>query len=220
MEWIRGLVTFLLVSGLLLMVIPDSDLKGFLRFIVGLLLIALMIGPLVGEGVLGRLEELVMNFDKYNLDGAGAYWATVDTPTLEERARDLLGKGSDVMWEHMEKQTNRQLGSMLSLLTGIDEAQVVSQINSKGELERVVVQLRLSEGMDGEENALPLTVQDGEMGHTVVEPVEPVAILGGAPSMMLPCSPTVHAQVAERAGSWVADFYDIDESQVTVSILR
>ena len=42
MEWIKGLVTFLLVSGLLLMVMPDSDLKGFLRFIVGLLLIALM----------------------------------------------------------------------------------------------------------------------------------------------------------------------------------
>lgn len=217
-QWIKALVTFLLVSGLLLMVMPDSDLKGFVRFVMGLLLIGLVIGPLVGEGVLGRIDELVMNVDKYNPNGEGTLPVAIDTPFLEQQARDLLEKGSDVMREHMEKQTSRQLGSMLSLLAGIDEAQVVSQINSQGELERVVVQLRLAEGA-GREDTLPATVQEGEMGRARVEPVKPVAITRGAPTVMLPCSSTVGEQIAGRVGSWVADFYGIDESQVIVNIL-
>ena len=216
-QWIKSLVAFLLISGLLLMLMPDTDLKGFLRFVVGLLLIALLIGPLVGGGALGSLDELVFGLSQYG--GPNANGVALDAHGLELRAEGLLEKGSGVMREYMENQTNRQLGSLLGLFSGIDEAQVISQVNSKGQLERVVVQLRLAPDESREED-LPLAyIHDGEEINLSIRPVQPVVILDGDSPDAHTAPVDSHGPLAKRVGNWVADFFGIDEGQVMVNIL-
>ena len=52
LQWIKELIGFLMISGLFLMLVPDADIRRFVRLITGLLLIGLMLQPLTGSGIL------------------------------------------------------------------------------------------------------------------------------------------------------------------------
>ncbi|NMB44976.1 MAG: stage III sporulation protein AF [Firmicutes bacterium] len=219
MQWFKELMVFLLFSGLLLMLVPETELKQFLRLVVGLLLIALMVQPLTGTGVLStsnrltaRLRETWHSFDKARPE-------TLGMDHLQSQADRLLEKGSSIMREQMENQTNRQLGALLSLFSGIDEAQVVTQSNAQGGVERVVVQLLLhGDGGMAEESGL-LYVSEADGDGSLVSLVQPVLVAGherlgpeggGDPSL---------EPLVRRVRTWVADFYGIDAESVIVTTL-
>ncbi|NLK08355.1 MAG: hypothetical protein GX316_06600 [Firmicutes bacterium] len=214
-EWVKNLVLYLLVSSFLLMMLPDSSLKGFVRFVVGLLLIALLIGPFIGDGFLARLEQLTFSMDDdfKNLEvefAAGPGWE------LEQKAENMLEKGSHVMWEQTEKHTDRQLGVLLGLLTGVGEAEVVSQFGSRGEPKNIIVQLRPAQPV------LSAACGDGngQNLHIGIEQIKPVRI--GSNQSMLTHENAAQSvcDLAGRVRSWVAEFYGLDQEQVMVNIVE
>ena len=116
-QWIRGLVTFLLVSGLMLMLVPDTDLRKFVRMVVGLILIGLLMQPLIGGDVLRTAEQMASSLDRA-LDNENRELAGLSSQDLQMDGQRLIEKGSGVMREYMENQTNRQVGALLSLFAG------------------------------------------------------------------------------------------------------
>ncbi len=213
-QWIRGLVTFLLVSGLMLMLVPDTDLRKFVRMVVGLILIGLLMQPLIGGDVLRTAEQMASSLDRA-LDNENRELAGLSSQDLQMDGQRLIEKGSGVMREYMENQTNRQVGALLSLFAGINEAQVISQVNSKGELERVVVQLQLEPSVADE---APLDKTYLSSAEHFIDPIEPVVIVGGSLPAYIGDSNDVPPLV-QRVQNWVAEFFDIDKNQVVVSIL-
>ncbi|NLJ86744.1 MAG: stage III sporulation protein AF [Firmicutes bacterium] len=213
-QWIRGLVTFLLVSGLMLMLVPDTDLRKFVRMVVGLILIGLLMQPLIGGDVLRTAEQMASSLDRA-LDNENRELAGLSSQDLQMDGQRLIEKGSGVMREYMENQTNRQVGALLSLFAGINEAQVISQVNSKGELERVVVQLQLEPSVADE---APLDKTYLSSAEHFIDPIEPVVIVGGSLPAYIGDSNDVPPLV-QRVQNWVAEFFDIDKNQVVVSVL-
>jgi stage III sporulation protein AF len=218
-QWIKEIVVLLLFGGLLIMIVPDTELKPFLRLVVGLLLIALLIQPLAGTnilissyGIAARLEESLQALGR-----AGFQSPRIEHQQLQVQAERLVEKGSGVVREHMENQANRQLGALLSLFAGVDAAQVATQVNAQGQLERVLVQLHLSgEGTVNEPELLSATDTSGD--EVFVPLVRPVLVT--EQSLQAKVSEDTQADpLVKRVRSWVADFYGIDTKQVIVTTM-
>ena len=214
-QWIKELVTLLLFSGIFLMIVPDTDLRPFLRLIVGLLMIAVIIQPLVGTGVLIRSSQIAARLEHS--------WRSVGVTRIESsgiehlqvQAERLVQKGSDAVREQMENQTNRQLGALLGLFAGIDEAQVVTQVNAHGRLERVLVQVHLTKDVvESDEWGLSYTIDDYE-SKTLVPLVEPVSVTNHMP-VAEPVNDSAPDPLVKRIQTWVAGFYGIDPECVMV----
>lgn len=218
-QWIKEIVALLLFGGLLLMIVPDTELKPFLRLVVGLLLIALLIQPLAGtniltssHGIAARLEESLQALGKTRFQSPA-----INHQELQIQAERLVEKGSGIVREHMENQANRQLGALLGLFAGVDAAQVATQVNAQGQLERVLVQLHLSGESTVNEPAL-LSTTDISQDEDLVPLVRPVLVT----EQSLGAKVAEDAQVdplVKRVRSWVADFYGIDTKQVIVTTM-
>lgn len=215
-QWIKEIVALLLFGGLLLMLVPDTELKPFLRLVVGLLLTALLIQPLAGTSILtssdriaARLEQSLQTLGKPGLEPP-----TIDHQQLQVQAERLVEKGSGIVREYMENQTNRQLGALIGLFAGVDGAQVATQVNTQGQLERVLVQLQLSSESTASEPELTATTDISEDAD-LVPLVRPVLVTEQS-LQAKNLEEHQQAPLVKRVRNWVADFYGIDPEQVIV----
>ncbi len=220
-RWIKDLVAFLLLSGLLLMLVPETgDVKQFLRLVVGLLLIVLMVQPLVGPHILNTSNEILARLqDSWWTPGAGRP-EMGDLGYLEVQADRLVEKGSDVVREYMENQANKQVGALLSLFAGVNEAQVVTQVDSQGRLERVVVGLHMAtDEIQVDQLGLVQSMEVVDDGSPVPV-VQPILITEHAgPESRSPADDPSIDPLVRRIRNWVADFYGIEPESVIVTTL-
>ena len=213
-QWIKELVALLLFSGIFLMIVPDTDLRPFLRLVIGLLLIALLIQPLAGTGVFHSGQIAAKLEGAWRSTGATRAKST-QIEYLQVQAERLVEKGSGVVREQMENQTNRELGALLSLFAGVEEAQVVTQVNAQGRLERVLVQLHLTkDAAKNDTSGLPHAIEPAGSG-ALVPLVEPVVITEQIPVIEPFGDPSLDP-LQRRVQTWVAGFYGIDPECVTV----
>lgn len=64
-EWLGGIVCFFCLTTVLLHIIPDTGLKKYVRFFLGLLFILVVMGPV---GKLVGMEEFLENFELESLE--------------------------------------------------------------------------------------------------------------------------------------------------------
>ena len=208
LHWFKELVGFLMISGLFLMLVPDADIRRFVRLITGLLLIALMLQPLTGSGTLMDPGSIAAGFQNRFHALRTGQGGMLETDGLQMQAERLVEKGTGIMREQMVNQANRQLSSLLSLFAGVKDAQAAVQLGAGGGLERVVVQLYV-EGDVPSPYSGPAACQ--------VEPVAPVLIMKEA--LQQDESPGFPLEsLTGRVQSFVADFFGIEPEAVIVTI--
>ena len=116
-----------MISGLFLMLVPDAGIRKFVRLVIGLLLIALMLQPLIGSGILISTGSTALGVKFRDALRAGQ-GGMLETDQLQKQAERLVEKGSGIMREQMVNQTNKQLSSLLRLFPGVRDAQVAAQM--------------------------------------------------------------------------------------------
>ena len=70
-EWIRNIIVFLLLATMLHLILPNSNLQKYVKFVVSLLLVVLILTPLF-KLLQTDVNEVIANFneEKYVADGS------------------------------------------------------------------------------------------------------------------------------------------------------
>lgn len=117
-DWVRGILSLLFFVTLVQLILPDDNLRKYVRLVTGLVLLAALVQPLAGLlGDPARWEALLEGLIPFGEQGPGAAGAIADGARLrEEWLEEVLG--------HALEGEKRRIEGYLSLVDGVDASRV------------------------------------------------------------------------------------------------
>ncbi len=145
-EWVRDLAVMALLLAFAEMLLPRNDLRKFARVVIGLVLVAIILGSLVDlasvEDALATTEAPLQPAGRGPGSPASGY---------AEAGRRIARAGLDVAGADVTERLERQVESLARLSSGADVAEARVALGPSGELSsvRVVVQAPGAVGSGG-----------------------------------------------------------------------
>lgn len=145
-EWIRNIIVFLLLATILHLILPNSNLQKYVKFVVSLLLVVLILTPLF-KLLQTDVNEVIANFNQEKYVAGGTTENSVDAKKKEiqasQRAYNL-----ELMAVQMKKQIGKELEQKYGM-TVSDVKVIVSEnkteIKSPKDIQSVIVTLQPAE---------------------------------------------------------------------------
>ncbi|NLV92792.1 MAG: stage III sporulation protein AF [Firmicutes bacterium] len=192
MTWVKNFLVLVLSLGFLDILLPSTGLRSFVKWVMSLVVIAFLLQPLL------NLERAI-NLSEWErwLDSSRQVPSVETSLAMGQR---ILEGGEKPMLEIAANQQTHYLRSMLLVLDGVADAEVVLQMGERGSPERVLVSIlpEVAAGSDGA-NTEQLVV-----GGQVATPS-----VGSA-------APEVVTGLGRKIRRLVASFYQIDEADVII----
>ncbi|PGZ96404.1 stage III sporulation protein AF [Bacillus pseudomycoides] len=145
-EWIRNIIVFLLLATMLHMLLPNSKLQKYVKFVVSLLLVLLILTPLF-KLLQTDIQDVIANVsqDKYAADGLVEN--KIDTKKKEIQASQrayILEQMAVQMKKQVGKELEEQYGmAVMSLQIQVPEGK--KEVKSQQDIQSVVVTLQKKE---------------------------------------------------------------------------
>lgn len=145
-EWIRNIIVFLLLATMLHMLLPNSKLQKYVKFVVSLLLVLLILTPLF-KLLQTDIQDVIANVsqDKYAADGLVEN--KIDTKKKEIQASQrayILEQMAVQMKKQVGKELEEQYGmAVMSLQIQVPEDK--KEVKSQQDIQSVVVTLQKKE---------------------------------------------------------------------------
>lgn len=139
-EWVRTLVGVVLIFSFLDLLLPESDLRRFVRVMMGLVVVAVLLVPV------GQLLRFEIPFD----EAAVATQASSDAQTSWRQQAELIKKrGVEVVSQTTAKALASQVQGILQMVDGVERADVEVRHDENGRPDRVDIWLRLGAREEG-----------------------------------------------------------------------
>lgn len=130
-EWVKDLVIISLVFAFIEMLLPANDLQRFARVVVGIVMIAVIVGSIVD--ISGAMDSALQSQAGFALSQA----ATQDAFAYA-RQGDLLTKaGLEIAVTDTEKKVVKQVEAIARLAGGVDKARAEIKLAASGDIKRI-----------------------------------------------------------------------------------
>jgi stage III sporulation protein AF len=156
-QWLQNLVILVFVVVFLETMLPKSSIRGFVQLVIGLVLIAAMLEPMLA------LTGLSINWE---LPASGRLESVSLEAGLSLRQRALARLRGDYV-----SRLNDQAAAFLAMTPGVEDATVQAEL-SEGRIDRVIVWLQLMPGERQEawtEKVVPFIAQFYGLSHGAVD---------------------------------------------------
>lgn len=209
--WVKNFLILILVLTFLEMLLPSSGIRQFVKWLMGLVVMAFILQSVVDLESKSQLPE----WEKW----IQSHTDLRSTRSVLDMGQQIAEGGEEPVLELMQKEQSRYIKSMLLMLDGVDDAEVVIQVGSGGKLQGVVVTVKAAS------DVTLLSAGEGGVRSVQIPPVE----ISGQCMAVQPETDSVGGR--EHSGSlvsaealsrkvrrFVASFYQLPESAVTVVV--
>ncbi|MCM3738241.1 stage III sporulation protein AF [Bacillus cytotoxicus] len=145
-EWIRNIIVFLLLATMLHMLLPNSNLQKYVKFVVSLLLVVLILTPLF-KLFQTDIQDVIANAsqNKYMANGS------IENK-ISEKKKEIQASQRAYILEQMAVQMKKQVGKELEEQYGmavkslqIKVLEDKKEVKSQQDIQSVVVSLQANE---------------------------------------------------------------------------
>ncbi|MGG0238509.1 stage III sporulation protein AF [Bacillus rhizoplanae] len=145
-EWIRNIIVFLLLATMLHMLLPNSNLQKYVKFVVSLLLVVLILTPLF-KLLQTDVQDVIANVSQDKYVANGLIENQIDTKKKEIQASQrayILEQMAVQMKKQVGKELEDQYGmAVMSLQIKVPEEK--KEVKSQQDIQSVVVTLQQKE---------------------------------------------------------------------------
>ncbi|MCP1125106.1 stage III sporulation protein AF [Bacillus sp. AFS018417] len=145
-EWIRNIIVFLLLATMLHMLLPNSNLQKYVKFVVSLLLVVLILTPLF-RLLQTDVRDVIANVSQDKYVANGLIENQIDTKKKEIQASQrayILEQMAVQMKKQVGKELEEQYGmAVMSLQIKVPEEK--KEVKSQQDIQSVVVTLQQKE---------------------------------------------------------------------------
>ncbi|MGG0274096.1 stage III sporulation protein AF [Bacillus rhizoplanae] len=145
-EWIRNIIVFLLLATMLHMLLPNSSLQKYVKFVVSLLLVVLILTPLF-KLLQTDVQDVIANVSQDKYVANGLIENQIDTKKKEIQASQrayILEQMAVQMKKQVGKELEEQYGmAVMSLQIKVPEEK--KEVKSQQDIQSVIVMLQKNE---------------------------------------------------------------------------
>lgn len=141
-EWIRTIIVFLLLATVLHMILPNSNLQKYVKFVVSLLLIVLILTPLF-KLFHTDIHEVIANFNQGKYMAGESLENSIDTKKKEIQDVQhayILEQMAVQMEKQVEKELEKQYG-MTVVNVEVKVPESTKEVKSQQDISAVIVTL-------------------------------------------------------------------------------
>ena len=145
-EWIRNIIVFLLLATMLHLILPNSNLQKYVKFVVSLLLVVLILTPLF-KLLQTDVNEVIANFNEEKYVAEGSVKNSIDSKKKEIQALTRaysLEEMATKMKKEVGKEFEKKYGMTVSEIQ-IVAAENTEEVKSAKDIQSVVVTLKEKE---------------------------------------------------------------------------
>ncbi|WP_028399152.1 stage III sporulation protein AF [Ectobacillus panaciterrae] len=195
-EWVRNIIVFLLLATVLHMLLPNSKLQKYVKFIVSLLLIVLILTPIF-KLLQTDIQEAISGFDQRKYVADGRVENLIDAKKKEIQASQrayILEQMAVQMKNQVAKELESQYGvKFVDLHLTVPEDK--QEIKSQQDIQGIVVTLAKTEQKKSE----------------TVEAVKKVEI-----NTSTPYEANMDTQASKDIQQFLAQQWQLEEKKITV----
>ena len=171
-EWIRNIIVFLLLATMLHLILPNSNLQKYVKFVVSLLLVVLILTPLF-KLLQTDVNEVIANFNQEKYVTDGSVKNSIDTKKKEIQA---LARAYSL--EEMAVKMKKEVGKEFEKKYGVtvSEIKVIApetkeEVKTAKDIQSVIVTLKEAEPKknDAIETVKPVEINTKEPRRTSEE---------------------------------------------------
>ncbi|MBO1626595.1 stage III sporulation protein AF [Bacillus cereus] len=171
-EWIRNIIVFLLLATMLHLILPNSNLQKYVKFVVGLLLVVLILTPLF-KLLQTDVNEVIANFNQEKYVADGSIKNSIDTKKKEIQALTRaysLEEMAVKMKKEVGKEFEKKYGVTVSEIKVI-AAETKEEVKTAKDIQSVIVTLKEMEPKksDAIETVKPVEINTKEPRETSEE---------------------------------------------------
>ena len=171
-EWIRNIIVFLLLATMLHLILPNSNLQKYVKFVVGLLLVVLILTPLF-KLLQTDVNEVITNFNQEKYVADGSIKNSIDTKKKEIQALTRaysLEEMAVKMKKEVGKEFEKKYGVTVSEIKVI-AAETKEEVKTAKDIQSVIVTLKEMEPKksDAIETVKPVEINTKEPQETSEE---------------------------------------------------
>lgn len=168
-EWIRNIIVFLLLAMILHLILPNSNLQKYVKFVVSLLLVVLILSPLF-KLLQTDMNEVIANFNQEKYAGD-----EVIKNSIDEKKKEIQATQRAYILEQMAVQMKKEVGKELEKQYDmtVSEVEVIAsenteEVKSSKDIQTVIVTLKQVEENGGEaiETVQPVEINTKEPRKT------------------------------------------------------
>ncbi|MCI0763338.1 stage III sporulation protein AF [Bacillus sp. TL12] len=171
-EWIRNIIVFLLLATMLHLILPNSNLQKYVKFVVSLLLVVLILTPLF-KLLQTDVNEVIANFnqEKYVADGS-------IKNSIDEKKKEIQALTRAYSLEEMAVKMKKEVGKEFEKKYGVtvSEIKVIAaetkeEVKTAKDIQSVIVTLKETEPKknDAIETVKPIEIDTKEPRKTSEE---------------------------------------------------
>lgn len=145
-EWIRNIIVFLLLATMLHLILPNSNLQKYVKFVVSLLLVVLILTPLF-KLLQMDVNEVIANFNQEKYVADGSIKNSIDTKKKEIQALTRaysLEEMAVKMKKEVGKEFEKKYGVTVSEIK-IIAAETKEEVKAAKDIQSVIVTLKEAE---------------------------------------------------------------------------
>ncbi|EOP66895.1 stage III sporulation protein AF [Bacillus cereus VDM006] len=145
-EWIRNIIVFLLLATMLHLILPNSNLQKYVKFVVSLLLVVLILTPLF-KLLQTDVNEVIANFNQEKYVADGSIKNSIDTKKKEIQALTRaysLEEMAVKMKKEVGKEFEKKYGVTVSEIK-IIAAETKGEVKAAKDIQSVIVTLEEAE---------------------------------------------------------------------------
>lgn len=171
-EWIRNIIVFLLLATMLHLILPNSNLQKYVKFVVSLLLVVLILTPLF-KLLQTDVDEVIANFnqEKYVADGS-------IKNSIDEKKKEIQALTRAYSLEEMAVKMKKEAGKEFEKKYGVtvSEIKVIAaetkeEVKTAKDIQSVIVTLKETEAKKNAaiETVKPIEIDTNEPRKTSQE---------------------------------------------------
>ncbi|MBC6974399.1 stage III sporulation protein AF [Bacillus sp. Xin] len=171
-EWIRNIIVFLLLATMLHLILPNSNLQKYVKFVVSLLLVVLILTPLF-KLLQTDVNEVIANFNQEKYVANGSIKNSIDEKKKEIQALTRaysLEEMAVKMKKEVGKEFEKKYGVTVSEIKVI-AAETKEEVKTAKDIQSVIVTLKETEPKknDAIETVKPIEIDTEEPRKTSEE---------------------------------------------------
>jgi len=139
-EMVRNIAVLVLLALFMELLLPFGELSRFIRMVMGLVLLAAVLNPILG---LLKQEQLLPSFQKEDY--------SQETAAILDRGEELSTQMEDQALSEYEQSTVSQIEALVSLVDGVKSVEASAEADSQGGIKKISLEVSKTSATVSEE---------------------------------------------------------------------
>lgn len=212
--WVRNFLFLVLTLSFLEMLLPSAGTRQFVKWLMGLVVLTFVLRSISGVAYVDLSDwEKWLSQTNYS-----------SVESIVAMGQRIAEGGEGPVLEAIQQDYNHNLKSMILVMEGVKDAEVITQLGPKGEIQRIIATIATTRSEEQARRAA------GKQ-ETDVQPVEQVQVMPIAVGLDVPSSArpnpekpmqeetsdqSFSLQLAAKVRRFIAAYYRVPESTVRV----